>query len=135
VDLIKIAVLMDFSFLLLTRLNQLFLLLLLLLLLLLYKPFLGFGCFLSFLTPMLTVGLHGRGIRPSQCHYLHTGQHKHRMNVHNTDIHSPSGIQTHNPSVRASEDSTCAATVTSRLNQCLTKNETYLIKYYEIRRG
>jgi hypothetical protein len=28
------------------------------------------------------VGLHGRVIDPSQGHYLNTGQHKHRINVH-----------------------------------------------------
>jgi hypothetical protein len=34
----------------------------------------------------------------------HTGHHKHRINAH-TDIHASSGIRTHDPSVRASEDS------------------------------
>jgi hypothetical protein len=53
-----------------------------------------------------TVGLLGRMISPSQCHYLHTGQHKHRINAH-TNIHALSGILTHDPSVRASEDSSC----------------------------
>jgi hypothetical protein len=42
-----------------------------------------------------TVGLLGRVISPSQCRYLHAGQHKH------------SGIRTHDPSVRASENSSC----------------------------
>jgi hypothetical protein len=29
-----------------------------------------------------SVGLLGRGISPSQVRYLHTGQHKHRINAH-----------------------------------------------------
>jgi hypothetical protein len=43
---------------------------------------------------------------PSPGRYLHTGQHKLRINAH-TDIHALSGIQTHDPSVRASENSSC----------------------------
>jgi hypothetical protein len=43
---------------------------------------------------------------PSQSCYLHTGQQKHILNAH-TDIHAVSGIRTHDPSVRASEDSSC----------------------------
>jgi hypothetical protein len=39
-------------------------------------------------------------ISPSQGRYLHTGQHKQY-----TDIHAFSGIRSHDPSVRASEDS------------------------------
>jgi hypothetical protein len=53
-----------------------------------------------------SVGLLGRGISPSQGNYLYTGQHKHRINSH-TDIHAPSGIRTHDPSVRESEDISC----------------------------
>jgi hypothetical protein len=45
-------------------------------------------------------------ISPSQGCYLHTGQHKHRINAH-TDIHALSGIRTHDPSFRASEDISC----------------------------
>jgi hypothetical protein len=45
-------------------------------------------------------------IIPSQSSYLHTGQHKYRINAY-TDIHALSGIRTHDPSVRASEDSSC----------------------------
>jgi hypothetical protein len=41
----------------------------------------------------------GRGISPLQGLYLHTDQHKHRINAHNTDIHALSGIRTHDPSV------------------------------------
>jgi hypothetical protein len=39
-------------------------------------------------------------MRDQQGLYLHTVQHKNRINVHNTDIHALSGI-------RASEDSSC----------------------------
>jgi hypothetical protein len=53
-----------------------------------------------------TVGLLGRVISLSQGRYLYTGQHKHRINAH-TDIHTLNGIRTHDPSVRASEDSSC----------------------------
>jgi hypothetical protein len=51
-----------------------------------------------------SVGLLGRGISPPQGRYLHTEQHKHRINTH-TDIHASSGIRTHDSSVRAGEDS------------------------------
>jgi hypothetical protein len=47
------------------------------------------------------------GDQPSQGLYLHREQHKHRINAHNTDIHALSGSRTHDPSVRASEDSSC----------------------------
>jgi hypothetical protein len=45
-------------------------------------------------------------ISPSEGRYLHTGQHKDRMNPY-TDIHDLSGIRTHDPSIRTSEDSSC----------------------------
>jgi hypothetical protein len=54
-----------------------------------------------------SVGLLGRGISLSQGLYLHTIQHKHRINAHNTDTHSLSGIRTHDPSVQANEDCPC----------------------------
>jgi hypothetical protein len=53
-----------------------------------------------------TVGLLGRVISPSQDRYVHTGQHKHRINA-NTDMHSLNGLRTYGPSVRASEGSSC----------------------------
>jgi hypothetical protein len=59
---------------------------------------------LQFLNLRYSVGLFGREISPSQGRYLHTEQHKHRIN---TDIHALSGIRTHDPSVRASEDGSC----------------------------
>jgi hypothetical protein len=46
------------------------------------------------------------GDQPVASHYLHTGQHKHRINIH-TVIHAPSVIRTHDPSVWAEEDSSC----------------------------
>jgi hypothetical protein len=50
-----------------------------------------------------SVGLLGREISTSQGRRLHT-EHEHRINA---DIHALIAIQTHNPSVRASEDSSC----------------------------
>jgi hypothetical protein len=61
---------------------------------------LAYSSFVIFFTQ--TVGLLGRAISPSQGRYLHTGQHKHRINAH-TDIHALSGIRTHDPSVRESK--------------------------------
>jgi hypothetical protein len=50
------------------------------------------------------LGLLGRGISPTQGLYLHrTTQHRKTR----TNIHASSGIRTHDPSVRAVEDSTC----------------------------
>jgi hypothetical protein len=71
----------------------------------LYSPLLGPGLFFSFVIFFVqTVRLLGRGISPSQGCYLHTGQHKHRINAY-TDIHGLGGIRTHDRSVRAKEDS------------------------------
>jgi hypothetical protein len=64
------------------------------------------AAFSAFYSYTQSVGLLGRGISPSQGRYLHTEQHKHRINVH-TDVHICSRIRTHDPSVRASEDSSC----------------------------
>jgi hypothetical protein len=67
----------------------------------LYGPLLGpglfFNCIISFIQ---TVELHGRVISPSQGRYLH----KHKINAL-TNIHATRGIGTHDPSLRASEDS------------------------------
>jgi hypothetical protein len=54
-----------------------------------------------------TVGLLGRVINPSQGLYLNTWQHKQNKRIHTPNIHALSGIRTHDPSVRASEDSSC----------------------------
>jgi hypothetical protein len=73
----------------------------------LYSPLLGPGLFFSFVIIFTQlVGLIGRVISPSQGRCLYIGQHKHRKNA-NTDIHVLSGIRTHDPRVRASEDSSC----------------------------
>jgi hypothetical protein len=72
------------------------------------QPFVGSWTLLQFHTFfMQTVGLLAQDISPSQGRYLHTGQHKHRINAHNTDIHALSGIRTHDPSVPATEDISC----------------------------
>jgi hypothetical protein len=52
-----------------------------------------------------SVGFLGRVISPLQGRYLHTGQHKHRINAHNTDIYASNGIRTHDPSVWGGADS------------------------------
>jgi hypothetical protein len=64
-----------------------------------------------------TVGLLGRVISPSQSRYLHTGQHKHRINAH-TDTHALSGIRIHDPRVRTSE---CSSRLRPR-GHCLEYN-------------
>jgi hypothetical protein len=67
-----------------------------------------------------TVGLLGRVISPSQGRYLKTGQH-----THIPKTHALSSIQTHDPSVRASEDSSClrprgyCGRLLSRLRSCI----------------
>jgi hypothetical protein len=72
-----------------------------------YSPLLSPSLFFSFVIFFTqTVGLLGRVISPSRGRYLHTGQHNHRINAY-IDIHALGGFQTHDPSVRASEDSSC----------------------------
>jgi hypothetical protein len=56
---------------------------------------------LQFFNLGYSAGLLGREISPSKGRYL---QHKHRIK---TDIHASSGIRTQDPSVLASEDSSC----------------------------
>jgi hypothetical protein len=86
----------------------------------LYSPLLGHGLFFSFIILFTqTVGLLGWVISPSQGRYLHTRQHKHRINAH-TDIHALNGIWTHNPRVQASEKSSC-------LRPCGHCNQHYFI--------
>jgi hypothetical protein len=64
--------------------------------------------YIHFLDPIYTVGrTPWTGDQPVTRSLLYTGQHKYRINAHNTDISALSGIQTHDPSVRASEDSSC----------------------------
>jgi hypothetical protein len=76
-----------------------------------YSPLFGPGLSLSFVIFFTqTVGLLGGVSSPSQGRYLHTGQHKHRINAH-TNIRALSGIRTHDPSVRAREDGSCLRTL------------------------
>jgi hypothetical protein len=71
------------------------------------QPFVGPWPLLHFRNLFYTeVVLFGRVISPSQGLYLHAGQRKHRINAH-TNIHELSGFRTHDPSVRANEDSPC----------------------------
>jgi hypothetical protein len=49
-----------------------------------------------------TVGLLGRVISPPQGRYLHSGQHKHRINAY-TDINPPGGGGGYEPTIPASE--------------------------------
>jgi hypothetical protein len=67
------------------------------------------GRFFHFLIYIQSLGLLGRGIIPSQGRYLHTEQHKHRINAH-TDIHTSSWIRTHER-VKVVHALDCAATV------------------------
>jgi hypothetical protein len=62
--------------------------------------------FLDFCTH--SVGLLELGISPSQCRYVHTGQHKHRTNAHKYPCLKRD--RTHDPSARAGEDSWCPRT-------------------------
>jgi hypothetical protein len=73
------------------------------------QPFVGPGLFFSLVIFTQTVGLLGQVMSPTQGRYLHTGQHKHKINS-DTDIHALSGIRTHDTSVRASEDGSCLRT-------------------------
>jgi hypothetical protein len=69
------------------------------------------------------------------CWDLDTEQNKHRINAHNTDIHALSGILTHDPSVRASEDSSCLRPRghCDRQEACIAY-ENFLVKSEEKRR-
>jgi hypothetical protein len=74
----------------------------------LYSPLLGPGLLFSYAVFCFTQteGLLGRVISPWRGRYLHTRKHKRTINAH-TNIHALSGIRTHDPSVRASEESSC----------------------------
>jgi hypothetical protein len=73
----------------------------------LYSPLLGRDLFFSFVIVFTQQsGLLRWEISPSQGRYLHTGQHKHKIYA-KTGIHASSGIRTYDPSIRASEDSSC----------------------------
>jgi hypothetical protein len=71
------------------------------------QPLLGPGLFFSSVIILYTdVRTPWTSVSPSQGRYLHTGQHKHRINAY-TDIYTLSGIRTNDPSFRASEESSC----------------------------
>jgi hypothetical protein len=60
----------------------------------LYSPLLDLGHFYRFLVLYIVGRTSLTGISPSQNRYLHTGQHKDRINA-NTHIHVLSGTRTH----------------------------------------
>jgi hypothetical protein len=71
------------------------------------QPFVGLWTLLQFHNLFYTgTGLLGRVISQSHGRYLHTRQHKHRINAH-TNIHALSRIRTHDPYVLARNDSSC----------------------------
>jgi hypothetical protein len=71
-----------------------------------------------------SVELLGRGISPSQSPYLHTEQHKNRINAYNTDNHDLSGFK---PTIPAFERAKTvhaldrAATVIGNSNDYITE--------------
>jgi hypothetical protein len=71
------------------------------------QPFVGPWPLLQFRNLFFTqtVGLLGRGISPSHGRYL--PQDNINTEQTHTDIYVLSGIRTHDPSVRASEDNSC----------------------------
>jgi hypothetical protein len=69
------------------------------------RPFVGPSPLFSFLILYTVFRTPWTGISLSQGRYLYTEENKHRINAHNTDIHALSGMRTHDPSVRANEDS------------------------------
>jgi hypothetical protein len=74
------------------------------------QPFIGHWPLLIFLI-LYTVGrTPWTGFSPSKGRYLHTEQHKHRTNAH-IYINALIRFRTHDPSVRASEDSSCPRTL------------------------
>jgi hypothetical protein len=70
------------------------------------QPFVGPWPLFQFLDLLHSRWDSGRVIGPSQGRYLHTEQHKHRINAY-TDDHTSSGIRNSDPSFWAGEDSSC----------------------------
>jgi hypothetical protein len=60
----------------------------------LYSPRLGLGCFFSFLILYTVCRTPWTGISPSQGRYLHTGQHKHRINAYTQTFVPGVGFET-----------------------------------------
>jgi hypothetical protein len=76
-----------------------------------------------------TVGLLRRVISPSQGRCPNTGQHKQNKRIHTHQTSMPQvGFWTHDPSVRASEDSSCLSPrgYCDRQMLCHTKHYCYL---------
>jgi hypothetical protein len=65
------------------------------------------GLIYQFLDHSQTVGLLGRVISSSQGLYLNTGNPNTEKRTHTSNIHALIGTRTHDPGLRASEDSTC----------------------------
>jgi hypothetical protein len=80
----------------------------------------GLGLSFSFLIYTQSVGLLRRGISPSQSHYLHTEQHKHRIKAQRR----PCLEWDSNPrcSVRATEDGSCLRLGTHTATSVVRKN-------------
>jgi hypothetical protein len=71
---------------------------------------LNLGCFFSFLIIYTVGSTPWTGDQPvGRLIPAHTEQHKHKIHVNarNTEIRALSGIRNHDPSVQASEDSSC----------------------------
>jgi hypothetical protein len=73
----------------------------------LFQPVQGPGLLFSSVIIFQTVGLLGRVISSSQSRYLHRTIQTQNKRIHTPHIHALIGIRTHDPSVRASEDSSC----------------------------
>jgi hypothetical protein len=76
-----------------------------------------------------SVGLLGREISPSEGRYLHIEQHKHRKTY--TDIHVSWDIRTHDPSVWASEASSCVRP-RGHCNRLRLSNTSYSLRQWLI---
>jgi hypothetical protein len=83
-------------------------------------PLWSIGLISQFLEHSQTVQLLGRVISSSQVLYLNKRQHKHtEKRTHTSNIHALIGIRTHDPGLRASEDSTCLRPLGYRDRQIL----------------
>jgi hypothetical protein len=67
------------------------------------QSFVGPWPIFQFLNPIHSARTPWTVISPWQGIYLHTEQHKHKINAHNTNIHVLRKVRTHDPSVRANK--------------------------------
>jgi hypothetical protein len=96
-----------------------------------FLPFWSIGVISQFLDHLQTVRLLRRAISSSQGLYLYTGQHKHRKtHTHTPNIHALSGIRTHDPGFRASEDSTCLRPLSLAIINVYSENHKKLKNNY-----